>query len=157
MSSEKTYTVKYYEGVLPKFKGYEELDISGDKLTVHFDKTDKGTFALEVPLRFALRLHNSGAFDIVGQDGKVPAEFAAKASAHGKPGYAPKALPPDDVNKFRDENNALRSQISELTANLDEAARDYDELEKKFLALQAAQSVSVAAVKVQPIPSTVKK
>lgn len=157
MSAEKTYTVKYYEGTLPRFKGYEELEVSGEKRTVTFAKTDKGTFALEVPLRFALRLHNSDAFDIVGPDGKVPAEFAEKASPHGKPQAARVAVAPSGDVALRAENAELKAANASLQRDLEEAARDYDDLEKRLLALQAAQSASATAKSTSPTPTATAK
>lgn len=135
--AERTVTVKYYEGSLPRWKGYEDLDVEGEKLRVAFvkDGAGKDLLAKDVPLKFALRLHKSEAYDIIGADGKVPAEFAENASPLSSP--RPKAAPVE-VNEVL----ALRQQIAELskllqekTDDLEQAGRDFNDLEAKYNAL----------------------
>ena len=92
---EKTYDVKYYEGALgQRYKYYEEFQTADKPVKVIFDR--ETGIAHGVPEQIAVRLHKSEAFDIIGKDGKVPAEFAANASPLGKAkaGYSPAAPPP---------------------------------------------------------------
>lgn len=147
--AERTVTVKYFEGSLPRWKGYEDLDVEGEKLRVTFvkDGAGKDLLAKDVPLKFALRLHKSEAYDIVGADGKVPAEFAENASPLSNP--RPKAAPVEG-----NEVLALKQQIAELskllrekTDDLEQAGRDYNELEAKYNALVALQQKAAEPAK----------
>jgi hypothetical protein len=84
--AERTFTIKHYEGTIPRFKGYETFKREdGSNYTVNFAQDAKlGVVAKDVPFDVALRLHRSEAFDIIDPaTGKVPGEFFQGASPHG--------------------------------------------------------------------------
>jgi len=143
MAEDRKVTVKYYDGSLPRWKGFEDLEIAGEKFKATFvkDGAGKDWLAKDVPLRFALRLHNSEAYDIVGEDGKVPKEFAANASPLSDP---KKRLPPaaekSEVEALRAQVIEMRKQNDELAAALEEAGKENEALEAKYNALVAAQT-----------------
>ena len=110
----KKYTVKYYEGTLPRWKGYEEFNTALGLQRVVFEKTDKGVFANDVPEELAVRLHRSDAYDIVDEKGVVSAEFAAGASPHGKPKPPASSAPAQPSAKELElaaENERLKAQL----------------------------------------------
>lgn len=147
MSEDRKVTVKYYDGSLPRWKGFEDLDVAGEKFKVVFvkDGAGKDWLAKDVPLPFALRLHNSEAYDIVGDDGKVPKEFADKASPLSDPKRRlPPAVAQSEVEALRAQVIEMRKQNDELAAALEEAGKENEALEEKYNALLAANAPASA-------------
>lgn len=80
----KTHFVKYHDGVLKNWKGYEEFQTATGTYRAIFERTLNGYIAKDVPEGIATKLHRSEAYDIVDEKGVVPPEFADGASPHGK-------------------------------------------------------------------------
>lgn len=113
----KKHFVKYYDGILPNWKGYEEFTTATGPYRVVFEQTAKGFIASDVPEDIAARLHKSDAYDIIDEKGAVPSEFAAGASPYGKPKPPTQSAPvsPSDAErKLADENEQLKAQLAAL-------------------------------------------